>query len=435
MGNKMSLAFPQWRAVTGALVLAFCLLILSGAASRAQADCGLGSFVPRQVIVKLNPILGATVGQINATYGSTTLEPFPGSTDVYLLGLPTGSGVTATVEQMVNDPRLLYAEPNFFAQSPEGGARHRAWGDSDVAPTSQEYAAQALGLVSAHAISQGKSTRVAVLDTGAQLDHPALKANFKDAWRYDFVEGDENPSDLPVGRDADCDGDKDEMVGHGTHVAGIVDITAPAAKIMPLRVLDTEGYGDVFTIAKAVHFAAQNHADVLNLSLGSPSRSKLLQEVIKDTTANGVLVAAAAGNANSSLAHYPAAGNGVAASADGLVAVTSVNMYEQKSYFANYGTWVDIAAPGEGIRSAFPVSKYAYWSGTSMATPFVSGQAALIHAVNGSLDPAGVEERIRCSARSLLATDPIYAAMLGAGRADVGVSLSLGACPQVHVLY
>jgi thermitase len=218
------------------------------------------------------------------------------------------------------------------------------------------------------------------------------------------------------------------MVGHGTHVAGIVDITAPAAKIMPLRVLDTEGYGDVFTIAKAVHFAAQNHADVLNLSLGSPSRSKLLQEVIKDTTASGVLVAAAAGNANSSLAHYPAAGNGVAASADGLVAVTSVNMYEQKSYFANYGRWVDIAAPGEGIRSAFPVSKYAYWSGTSMATPFVSGQAALIHAVYGSVDAASVEKRIRCSARPLLVTDPIYAAMLGAGRADVGASLSPGAC-------
>jgi subtilisin family serine protease len=429
MENKMSLAFPQWRAVTGALVLAFCLLILSGAASRAQADCGLGSFVPRQVIVKLNPILGATVGQINATYGSTTLEPFPGSTNVYLLELPTGSGVTDTVKQMVNDPRLLYAEPNFFAQSPEGGARHRAWGDSDVAPTSQEYATQALGLVSAHAISQGKSTRVAVLDTGAQLDHPALKANFKDAWRYDFVEGDENPSDLPVGRDADCDGDKDEMVGHGTHVAGIVDITAPAAKIMPLRVLDTEGYGDVFTIAKAIYFAAHNRADVINLSLGSPSRSKLLQEVIKDTTTNGVLVAAAAGNSNSSVAHYPAAGNGVAASADGLVAVTSVNMYDQKSDFANYGTWVDIAAPGESIRSAFPVSKYAYWSGTSMATPFVSGQAALIHAVYGSLDPAGVENRIRGSARSLLATDPIYAAMLGAGRADVCASLSPDACP------
>jgi thermitase len=424
----MSLAFPQYRAVTGALVLALCLLLLWGAASRAQADCGPGAFVPRQVIVKVNSITGATVGQINATYGSTTLETFPGSTDVYLLKLPAGSGVTETVQQMLNDLRLLYAEPNFFAQPPEGGARHKAWGVSGVAPTSEEYAAQALGLVSAHAISQGEGTTVAVLDTGAQLDHPALKANFKNTGRYDFVEGDGNPSDLPVGMDADCDGEKDEMVGHGTHVAGIVDIAAPAAKIMPLRVLDTEGYGDVFTIAEAVHFAAQNHADVLNLSLGSPSRSTLLQEAIKDATANGVLVAAAAGNSNSLVAEYPAAGNGVVAFADGLVAVTSVNMNDRKSGFANYGSWVDIAAPGEGIRSAFPVNKYAYWSGTSMATPFVSGQAALIHTVNGTLDPAGIEVSIRCSARSLYASDLLYAAMLGAGRADVGASLSPGAC-------
>ena len=425
----MSLAFPQWRTVMGALVLALCLLVLSGAASRAQAACGPGDFVPHQVIVKLNPIPGATVEQINATYGSTTLETFPGSTDVYLLELPTGSDVTETVNQMANDLRLLYAEPNFFAQPPEGGGRHHAWGFSTVAPTSEEYAAQALGLVSAHAISQGEGTTVAVVDTGAQLDHPALVANFEGVKRYDFVGDDKNPSDRPVGKDEDCDGETDEMVGHGTHVAGIVDITAPAAKIMPLRVLDTEGYGNVFTIAKAVHFAAQNHADVLNLSLGSPSRSQLLQEVIKDATANGVLVAAAAGNSNSFVAEYPAAGNGVAASADGLVAVTSVNRYDRKSDFANYGKWVDIVAPGESIRSAFPVSQYAYWSGTSMATPFVSGQGALIHTVYGSLDPAGVEKRIRCSARSLLATDPIYAAMLGAGRADVGASLFPVACP------
>jgi thermitase len=426
MGKKMYLSFTQWQAVKGALVLALCLLMLSGATSRAQADCGLGSFVPSQVIVKLDQ--GATITQINATYGSTVVEQFPGSTDVFLLRLPTGSGVTETVKQMVKDPRLLYAEPNFFAQPPEGGGRHRAWGASDVAPTSDEYAAKALGLEPAHSISQGKGTTVAVVDTGAQLDHPALAANFKRVNRYDFVDNDTDPSDRPVGKDADCDGAKDEMVGHGTHVAGIVDITAPEAKIMPLRVLDTEGYGNVFTIAKAVYFAEQNYADVINLSLGSPSRSKLLQEVIKDATSNGVLVAAAAGNSNSFVAHYPAAGNGVAASADGLVAVTSVNMYDRKSDFANYGSWVDIAAPGEGIRSAFPVSKYAYWSGTSMATPFVSGQAALIHAVYSTLDPAGVEKRIRCSARSLLATDPIYAAMLGAGRADVGASLPLRAC-------
>jgi thermitase len=418
----MSSTPPQRRAVTGALVLALCLLMLSGAASRAQAACGLGSFVPNQVIVKLDQ--GATITQINATYGSTVVEQFPGSTDVFLLGLPTSSGVKQTVERMASDPRLLYAEPNFFAQSPEGGGRHKAFGVSDVAPTSDEYAARALGLERAHDISQGEGTTVAVVDTGAQLDHPALAANFKRVSRYDFVGNDTDPSDRPVGKDADCDGDKDEMVGHGTHVAGIVDITAPKAKIMPLRVLDTEGYGNVFTIAKAVYFAEQNRADVINLSLGSPSRSKLLQEVIEGATANGVVVAAAAGNSNSFVPHYPAAGDGLVASADGLVAVTSVSEYKAKSDFANYGNWVDIAAPGEGIRSAFPVSKYAYWSGTSMATPFVSGQAALIHSVYGSLDPAGVEEKIRSSARSLLATDPVYAAMLGAGHADVCNSLA-----------
>ena len=422
----MSSALPKCRAMTGALVLALCLLMLSGAATpaHAQADCAR-NFVPSQVIVKLN--LGATVNQINAKYGSATLEQFPGSTDIYLLGLPAGSDVLATVKRMASDPRLLFAEPNFFAQPPEGGGRHRPFGVNSVAPTSGEYAARALGLASAHAMSQGESTTVAVVDTGAQLDHPALTDNFEGVKRYDFAEGDKNPSDRPVGKDADCDGDKDEMVGHGTHVAGIVDITAPAAKFMPLRVLDTEGYGNVFTIAKAVSFAAQNGAHVINLSLGSPSRSKLLQEVIKGATAKGVLVAAAAGNSNSTVPQYPAAGNGLVASADGLVAVTSVSQYEKKSDFANYGIWVDIAAPGEGIRSAFPVSVYANWSGTSMATPFVSGQAALIHAVYASLKPADVEKKIRTSARSLIATDPVYAAMLGAGRADVCASLSSSA--------
>ena len=89
--------------------------------------------------------------------------------------------------------------------------------------------------------------------------------------------------------------------------------------------------------------------------------------------------------------------------------MTSVNADEQKSEYANYGTWVDIAAPGERIRSAFPVGRYANWSGTSMATPFVAGQAALIHEVDGSLGSAGVEEQIRSSARSLVATDPVRA--------------------------
>ena len=106
-----------------------------------------------------------------------------------------------------------------------------------------------------------------------------------------------------------------------------------------------------------------------------------------------------------------------------MVAVTSVDRYQKKSEFANYGIWVDIAAPGTDIRSAFPTSLYADWSGTSMATPFVSGQAALIRTVYGSLDPAGIEKKLRDSARPLYLQDPVYGGMLGAGHADVCASL------------
>jgi thermitase len=427
VGTMGARRLQQHRTVTGALVFALCWLFLLSSSHYAQADAGVGDFLPGQVIVKLQPT-GVRIGDINASYSSTTLERFSDSSDVYLLQLPAGSSVQDTVNQMTSDERLLYSEPNFVAESPEGDARHRAWGMSTDAPTSQDYAATALNLSAAHRISLGKGTTVAVLDTGAQLDHPALLTNFEGVKRYDFVDDDKNPTERPVGADTDGDGIKDDLFGHGTHVAGIVDFVAPNAKIMPLRVLDTEGYGDVFTIAQAVSYAERNGADVMNLSLGSESRSKLLQQVIKDATAHGVLVVAAAGNSNSSMPHYPAAGNGVAASANGLVAVTSVDMYSKKSDFANYGTWVDVSAPGNDIRSAFPVDSYAYWSGTSMATPFVSGEAALVHAVYGSLDPESVEKRMRCSARPLLLIDPIYGAALGKGEADVGASLTPGVC-------
>jgi thermitase len=426
-GGMGARRLQQHSTVTGALFFALCLLFLLGSSGYARADAGVGDFVPHQVIVKLQQT-GISIEEINLTYGSTTLQRFSDSSSVYLLKLPAGSSIQDTLNRMTSDERLLFSEPNYVAEPSEGDARHRAWGVSSSAPSSQDYAATALNLSTARTFSLGEGTTVAVLDTGAQLDHPALQANFEGVKRYDFVGDDNNPTERRVGADTDGDGIEDDLFGHGTHVAGIVDIVAPKAKIMPIRVLDTEGYGDVFTISRALSYAKRNGADVVNLSLGSSSRSRLLQQEIRDATADGVLVTAAAGNSNSSMPHYPAAGNGLTASADGLVAVTSVNMYGKKSDFANYGSWVDVSAPGDAIRSAFPFDSYAYWSGTSMATPFVSGEAALIHAVYGSLDPASVEGKIRCSTQPLLMTDLLYGAMLGTGRVDVGASLAPGVC-------
>jgi thermitase len=414
------------RTGTVAGVLWMVALLGAPAPTLANVEAG-GGFEPREVIVRMQPETGAAIEDIDVDYGSTVLDEIPGGMGVYLLGLPAGSNTLETVERMADDPRLLFAEPNYVAEAPEdpsaADGRHRAYAISSTDGSSEQYAASALNLSCAPALSLGQDTTVAVLDTGAQLSHPALEANFEGVKRYDFVDDDRNPTERPVGLDADGDGIEDEMVGHGTHVAGIVDLVAPSAKIMPLRVLNTEGYGNAFTIAKAISFAKAEGADVINLSLGSSSRSRLLQDVIEDATKNGVVVAAAAGNSNTASAHYPAAADGGMSSADGLVAVTSVDRYEKKSKFANYGIWVDVAAPGNDIRSAFPPSLYADWSGTSMATPFVSGQAALIRTLYGSLDPAGIEKQVRTSARPLYLQDPVYGGMLGAGHADVCASL------------
>jgi len=101
-----------------------------------------------------------------------------------------------------------------------------------------------------------------------------------------------------------------------------------------------------------------------------------------------------------------------------------------RANFANYGLWVDMAAPGDGIRSYFPPDLYANWSGTSMATPFISGQAALIHALyvnpttgESTINPASVEKKIRYSAQPLTLQNPTYVGMLGAGYANVCASL------------
>jgi thermitase len=418
-----------------------------------HADDDDAEFVNGEVIVKLNlKLLGpntdciATIADINRDYGTSTKDKLiedPSVACIYLLQLPQGSDTEAVAGQMASDARLRYAEPNFTTEAPEGDIRHRARPDgsptpsSDPAPYSDQYAVGALGLSSAHGISCGGNAVVAVLDTGVQPDHPVL-ANRLTAVRYDFVDDDPNPADEPNGRDDDADGEIDEVTGHGTHVAGIVHLTAPGAHIMPLRVLDSDGHGNVFLIAEAVQYAVSNGADVINLSLGSSQESELLEEIAEDLARDdddgddelaiegvppeGVIVAASAGNENVEAPRYPAAHE------EGVLAVTSVDQIGVKSEFANFGSWVDIAAPGEGIYSTFPTSRYAYWDGTSMAAPFVTGQAALIRSMKPSWDPNAVESLIRNSARPLDALNPSHAGKLGAGHADIGASLEqLGA--------
>jgi thermitase len=433
-------ASTQSLATVLALLLALSMLVLPGASHDARA-LETESFVPGQIIVKLAP--GVSIGEINLLYNTQTQECFITCNDslnsrVYLLKISNGADIGIKLNRLLaDDARIEYAELNYRSSVPESDApnaqaRHSAFPSNDAEPTADDYSEgsmyprTALNLAAAQKITKGAGTTVAILDTGAQLDHPALKTSFEGIPRYDFVSDDNNPSEPSLARTKDQRAR--EVVGHGTHVAGIVHLVAPAAGLMPLRVLDREGYGSTFHIAEAVAYADSHGADVINLSLGSPSWSRLLWEQVNQATSAGTVVTAAAGNYNSPEPQYPAASDAVPDTLqdDGLLAVTSVNAEPRKSDFANFGPWVDIAAPGEKILSTYPVSSYspsgyAYWTGTSMSAPFVAGEAALIHKVYSSLSASKIEGKIRCSARDL-PEDPAHI-MMGAGHADVGASL------------
>jgi len=373
-------------------------------------------------------------GTVVTSYDQIGVAVVSGLTDASAEDLNSSEGVQSVDRDMKRkwlDPREKDTAEEAFAE--EGTAAEVEQESPNKDPqTADRYPRQwhLRAIKADQAWAAGKlgssNVRVAILDTGIDYTHPDLADRVDLGLSKSFVPA-ENAvvqTNFPGAHEIA------DLQYHGTHVAATVSSNAHAAagvtskvKLMGVKVLDRNGDGTDSGVLAGILHAADNGADVINLSLGSSSRSTTLHGVIKDTVRDGVVVAAAAGNSNSNLPHYPAAGNGTVASADGLVAVTAVDRYKKKSGYANYGTWVDIAAPGDGIRSTFPVGMYANWSGTSMATPFVSGQAALIHAVYGSLDPAGIEAKIRYSAQSLTLQNLTYVGMLGAGQADACASL------------
>jgi thermitase len=459
-----------------ALFLAAALCVFWSAPAHADDDDDDdGDAVPGEIVIKFNADVPGTNNQkIQAVYQDypevdpSRTETLLNSSGIYLLRLNDPAATEAVIERMEADtataqdgrqvPRFRYVEPNFTTDVPEGNPRHRARAggepipSTDPAPYSNQYAINMLGLSCAHQTNEGAGTTVAVLDTGVQSDHPELSGSLVPG--YDFIGDNGNPDDAGNGVDDDGDGEIDEMVGHGTHVAGIVHLSAPEAEIMPMKVLDSDGTGNVFVIAEAVQRAIDNGADVVNMSLGSSGESELLADIVEDLAREveddddddgddadddvpaisgvppaGVAVVASAGNENVSTEHYPAA-HGEA------VAVASVGEGEVKSEFSNFGTWVDVAAPGEEIHSLFPASQYASWDGTSMAAPFVAGQAAILRSMRPNM-PTLVEEDddvanpppsvvgvIRDTASSLDATNPSHAGMLGSGLANVGASVA-----------
>ena len=228
---------------------------------------------------------------------------------------------------------------------------------------------------------------------------------------------DQNHTDLigKIAKNRNCSNSStvDDRYGHGTHVAGIAAAATNNSKGVAgtgynVRLINAKGLGDNGSgyyswIANCLIWAADNDASVINLSLGGVSSSQILEDAVNYAWNKGVVVVAAAGNSNSSSPSYPAYYSNA-------VAVAATDSNDQKAPFSNYGHWVDIAAPGVSIYSTAPnhtnklkIYNYAYLSGTSMATPFVSGLAALLKSA-GNLTQTEIVDNIYQNADKIAQT-------------------------------
>lgn len=388
------------------------LVLLGTSFTAVNARAASDPAVPGEILLRLGT--SDLLAPLVAKYNLTVLDRF-GARPIFRVAVAP-AGMEATMEALQLEPGVVDAEPNFLHAAPEA-RKNNAWAIGSPTAYAVQWMPAAIRLAEAQRASLGEGVRIAVLDTGVDATHPALQGRLLPG--IDLVDNDLDPSEVRAGTSS--------AFGHGTHVAGIVALVAPAARILPLRVLDAEGRGNAWVLADAILRAVDPDGDpatddgahVVNLSLGSLSRTHLMDAIARLAAcalvdpeepqpgefddvgygddrqrcriSRGAVVVAAAGNdASGSVKEYPAAEG-----AYGLVAIGASMAGARLAPFSNYGSWVHVAAPGDGITSSVPDGLFGTWSGTSMAAPVASGIVALARALDRTARPEALVVRLK----------------------------------------
>jgi len=256
---------------------------------------------------------------------------------------------------------------------------------------------------------------VAIVDTGIDYNHSDLAANYVPLG-YDWVNVDNDPID-DHGHGTHCAGITAAVLNNDIGIAGLAQV-----QVMAEKVLTSGGWGYWDWIANGIVHAADQGADIISMSLGGYEYSELLHEAVKYAYDSGVLLVAAAGNDATSIKSYPAA-------YDEVVAVAATDSNDYTAWWSNWGDWIELAAPGVDIYSTVPWG-YESWSGTSMATPHVSGVAALVRSLYPDKSRDWVRLWLRYTADDL--GDPGFDVYYGYGR--INARKAVEEAPPAHDL-
>jgi hypothetical protein len=397
---------------------------------------GVSGAAQRDVLQRLGAAPGERMGRIRAFVASVS-----------------AGARGPVIAALKRDPRVRYAEPNVsfgIDVLPNDSSFLQLWGLENGGQVVNGVAGIVDADIDAGAawdVTKGSpSVTVGVIDTGVDYLHPDLAANI---WinpgedcagcRADGVDNDGNGyvDDWHGWDFLNNDNDPFDDNGHGTHVAGTIGAVGNngqgvagvnwTVKIMPLKFLGANGSGEASDAVKAVLYATSMGAAVTNNSWGGGDYSQALADAVATADTGGSLFVAAAGNSlanNDTTPNYPSG-----YSAPNVISVAATDQNDARAWFSNYGlSTVDIGAPGTNILSTVPGGGYAFADGTSMATPQVSGAAALARAAFPTATGVGLKALLlrTVDANASLATRATTGGRLNAGRA-----LACSAAPQL----
>jgi len=345
----------MWKLLTIVMVLGLLVSIVGFASPLSTVDAKDNNSAADRLLVKFEPgMSGNDKAQVHSQVGGKVESVIPGI-GIHVVTVPRGQGATKSAAYRLNKG-VRHVEIDTIVQVldiPNDQYFTEQWGMTKVqAPQAWDITEGSPGI------------SIAILDTGIDMDHPDLA---------DKIVSDVNFTDSPT---SDYNGHK-----HGTHVAGIAAAIGGNGigvaglgydcSLMNVKVLGDDGFGYASWVAQGIIWAADNGADVINLSLGDTSPSVAMEDAVDYAWTKGVVVVAGAGNSGGTAPFYPAY-------YENCIAVGATDANDQLAYFSNHGTWVDVAAPGVAIYSTLPDGEYNAASGTSMASPHVAGLAGLL---------------------------------------------------------